>query len=54
MFSFGIGTGIFTLVCLAIFVHCDGQTNKAAAGIAWAAALHLTDGAIGVAPGWVA
>lgn len=54
MFSIGIGTGIFTLVCLGVFVRCNGQANKAAAGAAWAAALYLTDGAIGVAPGWVA
>lgn len=53
MFSVGIGTGVFTLVALALFVHCDARVNKAAAAVGWAVSLHLTHGAVGVAPGWL-
>lgn len=43
-----LGLGIFSILCLGVFVHVERRINKWAAGVAWAVTLAITGGNIGL------
>lgn len=54
MLNFGIGTGLFSLLIVAVFVKCEKTSNRAFTALVWGVVMLWSyQGPAGVAPGVV-